>query len=223
MEVSEVEKIFNQLPSSDRLYLLCKFLQGSVTYELNFLSIVLQSYLKEKLNSVSEIDENANTLTYYSTKFSDTKIASKEPLEILSACLSLIRHDNQQVGDVIYKLLDQPDILNMAEDIEDFGLFENLRLVYIMSVYHPSMSFEKRHRLLTVYLHQLDEIFNSKVAEKNAREVDVANTYSNCLEHVQYSTVHVVQVLRSVLTCYIVILVFTIIYYGFILFCSLDP
>ncbi len=173
--------VFQQMPASDRLYLLCKMLQGSLTYELNFISIALCGYLKERLAGISEVQTNANKTEYYSTFTEDTPLVSRECLEIFSACLSLIHHDNKQVGDEVFRLLDQRNILSMAEEIEDLTLFENLRLVYVMAVYHPSLTFQQRHHLLTVFLHQLDEIYNSKVAEIKAKEVGVSMYKWVCL------------------------------------------
>ena len=174
MKVTDMMVEFQQMPASDRLYLLCKMLQGCLTYELNFISIVLRGYLKERLMGVSEIQGRANNVEYYSTFTKDTLLVTREPLEILSACLSLVRHDNHKVGDEVFKLLDQRNILSMAEEIEDLTLFENLRLVYVMAVYHPSLTFQRRHHLLTVFLYQLDEIYNSKVAEVKAKEVSMS-------------------------------------------------
>ena len=162
--------VFQQMPASDRLYLLCKMVQGCLTYELNFIATVLFGYLKERLTGVPNIQEDANSLSYYST-FKDSDLVLRQHLEVLSACLALIRHDNHPIGDKVFDLLDQRSILTMAEEIEDLSLFENLRLVYVMAVYHPSLCFQKRHHLLTVFLHQLDEIYNSKVAEEKAKEV----------------------------------------------------
>ena len=170
MKVSDIMGLFQQMPASDRLYLLCKMIQGCLTYELNYVSIVLSGYLKERLSGVPDIQADANSVPFYSS-FKDTKVLPREKLEVLSACLALIRHDNCHVGDEIYKVLDQRSILTMAEELEDLSLFESLRLVYVMAVYHPSLSFQRRHHLLTIYLYQLDEIYNSKVAERNAMEV----------------------------------------------------
>ena len=164
--------LFQQMPASDRLYILCRILQDAITYELNFISMFLHGVLKERLSGVSELEGNPNTVAHYST-FDCNSLSSKKHLEKISACLSLIRYDNKQVGGVVFKLLDQRSVLTLAEETDDLSLLENLRLVYIMAVYHPSLSFQERSHLLNVFLHHLDEIYDSKIAEEETRKVGV--------------------------------------------------
>ena len=145
-------------------------LQCCITYELNFVSMVLQNTLKEKLLNVSKVEGDVNKVTYYSI-FEESGVFSEEPLEKLSCALALVTDDNQPVAEAIFKLLDQRSILMAAEETEDFCLLEKLRLVYVMSAYHPSLTFSQRHHLLTVYLHQLDEMYDYKLAEIETKEV----------------------------------------------------
>lgn len=163
MKVSEIMQIFQEMPVCDRIYLLCQMLQRCISYELYFIRSVLSGSLKDSIDTLSKSESFANKPENLLPL--QGELTLRENLEKLCCYLALVRIDNHVVAKDVFQLLDNRQILLSAEEIDDYNILNNLRLLYVLAIYHPALTFEHRHHLLSVYLRHLDEIYDAKLAE----------------------------------------------------------
>lgn len=168
MKLSEALDSFEGMPVCDRLYLICQLLQKCVSYELAYIRSILLGNLSENLSSLSTPESLANKMDFIT--FNRLSLED-EVLDKVICSLSLLRYDNRPVAQKIFSLLSERQILVMAEENESEETLNKLRLLYVLAVYHPALSFSQQNHLLTIFLRHLDELYELREREKEKKVI----------------------------------------------------
>lgn len=161
MKISEVLQEYHAMPACDRMDLLCRMLRHCVPYEMHFLGVVLLDGVKSHFRThISKVEMNANRVNYYSTMKEGG--VTHEICEKLCCALAVLHADNRPVAEIIYGMLDDSRVLKTCEESNDLTLLQDFRLLYVMAVNHPALSFVQRHYLMCTYLQKLDSLFVEK-------------------------------------------------------------
>lgn len=158
---------FQSMSACERLYLLCQLLHKCIAFEIRYLAGFLGSLLQNDPNvlSLSKHETDANKAAFFSRleeKEGMSGLLCQDGLSKMCCGLALLGEDNKAVGEVVYKMLYRESLLSLLQQTDNMELVEDVRLVYVMAVYHPSLSFEQRSNLLTI-LQQLDTIYADRV------------------------------------------------------------
>lgn len=170
MKVSEIVQAFQCMPACERLYLLCQLLHRCITYEVKYIATVLTGQLRcdPEVQKLSKYESEANRPGFFtSLKEGEEKEAaagtmlSQEVISKLCCALALVHVENKAIGEAVSALLCRQELFNSLEETESLQLLEDIRLVYVMALYHPALSFEHR-RLLLTFLQKLDSIYEER-------------------------------------------------------------
>ena len=158
---------FQSMSACERLYLLCQLLHKCIAFEIRYLAGFLGSLLQSdpSVVSLSKHESDANKAAFFSRleeKEGMNGLLCQDGLSKMCCGLALLGGDNKAVGEVVYKMLYRESLLSLLQQTDNMELVEDVRLVYVMAVYHPSLSFEHRSNLLTI-LQQLDTIYADRV------------------------------------------------------------
>ena len=149
------------MPACDRMDLLCRMLRHCIPYEMHFLGVVLLDGVKSHFRThISKVETNANRVNYYST-IKDGGL-TRETCEKLCCALAVLHADNRPVAEIIFGMLNDSRVLKTCEEASDLTLLQDLRLLYVMAVNHPALSFMQRHHLMRAFLQRLDSLFVEK-------------------------------------------------------------
>jgi hypothetical protein len=172
MKVPEVIEVFQRSPICDRVYLICQLLQRCISYELLFIKTVLTGSLLECKDTVTSHQSTINEPEFVlSLEKNDFSLIDNLDKVIFS--LSLTHIDNKTLADKIYKLMDNRQLLLIAEELDDKETLDKLRLLYVLAVNHPALTFHQRHHLLTIYLRHLDEVHEAREMEEERKREEL--------------------------------------------------
>ena len=160
MRLAEILQAFHTMPACDRLDLICRMLRHCVPHERRFLGTVICDLTREHYKNFIQGEANANTVNYFSG-FKDAGV-THEVCEKLCCALAVVHADNRPVAETVFNLLDDQKILKLCEETTDLKILEDFRLLYVMAVNHPALSFNQKLHLTYVYLQRLDAIFSEK-------------------------------------------------------------
>lgn len=160
MRSTDILQTFHGMPASDRLDLICRMLRHCVPYELRFLGTVVCDTAHEQYKNFVKADVSANRVNYFSG-FKDHGL-THEVCEKLCCALAVVHADNHPVAETVFSLLNDPRVLSFYEDTTDLTVLEDFRLLYVMAVNHPALSFNQRQHLMYTFLHRMDSMFNEK-------------------------------------------------------------
>jgi len=131
-----------------------------VPYELRFLGTVVCDTAHEQYKNFVKADVSANRVNYFSG-FKDHGL-THEVCEKLCCALAVVHADNHPVAETVFSLLNDPRVLSFYEDTTDLTVLEDFRLLYVMAVNHPALSFNQRQHLMYTFLHRMDSMFSEK-------------------------------------------------------------
>lgn len=161
MYIAEMMKSFHCLPACDRIDLICRILRHCTYYEVKFVGYVMADVSLSQVKENPALEGNANRLNYYAM-FKETGLTHKV-CEKLCHALALLHPDNRPVAEVVFNLLDDSRILTSFRDATDLSVLDDYRLLYMMAVNHPVLSFGQRHHLMYTYLQAMDVLYSAKV------------------------------------------------------------
>ena len=170
MRLPDILSAFHQMPTCDRLDLICRLLRGCVPYELRFLGTVLLDATRAQMKSFAATELVANQVNYYAG-FKDGGGLTHAVCEKLCCALAVLHATNHPVAEALFGLLDNPQVLQLFEDTVDLKVLDDLRLLYVMAVNHPALSFIQRQHLLYTYLQRMDNIYTEKCKLNLARNL----------------------------------------------------
>lgn len=160
MKAADILQTFHNMPASDRLDMICRMLRYCVPFELRFLGTIVCDTAREQYKSFVKAEVSANRVNYFSG-FKDTGL-THEVCEKLCCALAVVHADNHPVAETVFSLLNDLRVLNFFEDTTDVKVLEDFRLLYVMAVNHPALSFNQRQHLMYTYLHRMDSVFSEK-------------------------------------------------------------
>ena len=111
-------------------------------------------------DTLGRAELNANRVNYFSG-FKDTGL-THEVCEKLCCALAVVHADNHPVAETVFSLLNDKRVLNFFEETTDLKVLEDFRLLYVMAVNHPALSFNQKLHLMYSFLHRMDAIFIEK-------------------------------------------------------------
>ena len=135
-------------------------LKHCVPHELRFLGTVLTDATREHYENFVQGELNANRVNHFSG-FKDAGV-THEVCEKLCSALAVVHADNRPVAETVFNLLDDQRVLKLCEETTDLKILEDYRLLYIMAVHHPALSFNQKLHLMYTYQQRLDAIFSEK-------------------------------------------------------------
>lgn len=167
MRVSEVIYTFQSMPACERMYLLCQLLHKCIDFEIRYLATYLNNLLQcdSGAQGLSKYETDANKLVFFSAlekEEGENVVLSQNGISRMCCGLALVHDDNRVAGEVVYNLLSRENLVTVLEKSDSLELLEDVRLLYIMAVYHPSLSFENRKNLLMI-MQKLDTIYNERL------------------------------------------------------------
>ena len=152
---------YHSMPACDRMDLICRMLRHCVPYEMHFLGAVLLDGVKNHFKThISKVETNANRVNYYSTIKEGG--LTHETCEKLCCALAVLHADNRPVAEIIFNMLNDSQVLLHCEESNDMSSMQDFRLLYVMAVNHPALSFIQRQHLMYMYLQRLDSILVEK-------------------------------------------------------------
>jgi hypothetical protein len=161
MKVPEILSAFHTMPTCDRLDLICRLLRSCVPYELRFLGTVLLDAAHAQMKSFSALEVVANQVNHYAGFKSSTHL-THQVCEKLCCALAVVHAHNNPVAEAVCGLLDNPQVLQLFDETSDVKVLNDLRLLYVMAVNHPALSFNQRQQLLYRYLQRMDSVYRGK-------------------------------------------------------------
>ena len=167
MKLPEILSAFHTMPTCDRLDLICRLLRSCVPYELRFLGTVLLDAAQAQMKSFSSLEAAANQVGHYAGF--KTSGVTHQVCEKLCCALAVVHAHNNPVAEAVFGLLDNPQALQLFEETADLKVLDNLRLLYVMAVNHPALSFNQRQHLLYRYLQRMDSVYCEKSRRQLAR------------------------------------------------------
>ena len=141
-------------------------LQKCTPYELLYIRTVLTGTLQDHIESLSAQESSVNSIVSL-IRVGGAEII--ENIDKLVCTLALLHVDNKTLAEQIYKILDNREILGIAETLDDKETLDKLRLLYVLAVYHPAFSFSQHHHLLSVHLRHLDELYHAIEVEEHCK------------------------------------------------------
>ena len=160
MKTSDILHAFHGMPACDRLDLICRLLRSCVPYELRFLGTVVLDSSRVQLSKFAQAEASTNHVNYFSS-FKDTSL-SHAICEKLCCALAVVHADNHPVAEAIFGLLNNQQVLALFEETADLKVLEDFRLLYVMAVNHPALSFNQRQHLLYLFLQRMDSVYADK-------------------------------------------------------------
>lgn len=160
MKTPDILHEFHRMPACDRLDLICRLLRSCVPYELRFLGTVILDSTRAQLNSFASTEVVANHVNHFSG-FKDAGL-SHAVCEKLCCALAVVHADNHPVAETIFGLLNNQQALTLFEETTDLKVLDDFRLLYVMAVNHPALSFNQRQHLLYMFLQRMDIIYAEK-------------------------------------------------------------
>eukprot|EP00731_Ephydatia_muelleri_P026866 Em0018g966a len=161
MYIAEMMRTFHCLPACDRIDLLCRLLRHCTYYEAMFVGHVMADVSASQVKENPALEGNANRTNYYAV-FKQTGL-THEVCEKLCHALALLHPNNRPVAEVVFNLLDDSRILTSFRDTSDLSVLDDYRLLYVMAVNHPVLSFGQRHHLMYTYLQAMDVLYSAKI------------------------------------------------------------
>ena len=160
MKLPDILSAFHTMPTCDRLDLICRLLRSCVPYELRFLGTIVLDAAHAQMKSFASLEISANQVNHYS----GFKASGVTHLvcEKLCCALAVVHAHNNPVAEALFSLLDSPKALQLVEETDDLKVVEDMRLLYVMAVNHPALSFSQRQRLLYGYLQRMDSVYSEK-------------------------------------------------------------
>lgn len=165
MKLPDILSAFHKMPTCDRLDLICRLLRGCVPYELRFLGTVILDATRVQMKSFAATEVVANQVNHYSG-FKDNGL-THAVCEKLCCALAVVHADNHPVAETVFGLLDNSQALQLFEDTVDVKVLDDLRLLYVMAVNHPALTFNQRQHLLYMYLQRMDALYTEKCLTRN--------------------------------------------------------
>lgn len=161
MRITEILQEYHSMPACDRVDLICRMLRHCVPYEMHFLGAVLLDGVKNHFKThISKVEVNANRANYYSTIKEGA--LTHEVCEKLCCALAVLHADNRPVAEIIFNMLNDSQVLLLCEESSDLSSLQDFRLLYVMAVNHPALSYIQRQHLMYKYLQRLDSILVEK-------------------------------------------------------------
>ncbi len=160
MRMSEILQVFHGMSACDRLDLICQLVRHCLPNELHFLGTLVCDLARAEFKSLLKAEVTANRVNYFSG-FKDHGL-THEICEKLCYALSVVRADNHPVAEIVFSLLNDRRVLNFFEESTDLMVLEDFRLLYVMAVNHPALSFNQKLHLMYSFLQRMDAIFAEK-------------------------------------------------------------
>lgn len=160
MKLPEILSAFHTMPTCDRLDLICRLLRSCVPYELRFLGTVLVDAAHAQMKSFTALEVVANQVNHYSGFKSGG--LTHEVCEKLCCALAVVHAHNNPVAEAVFGLLDKQQALQLFDETSDLKVLNDLRLLYVMAVNHPALSYNQRQQLLYRYLQRMDSVYRGK-------------------------------------------------------------
>ena len=160
MRVVDMLQMFQRMPTSDRIHLLCQMLRLCLPQELHFILTVLLGFKEENSEKWSKQESAVNQLSYLSG-LQDGGILAGKNIAMLCYVTMLLRPSNREVAQEVYKILDDKDLMVSAQNCDDLKLLNQLRLLYVLAVYHPALPSCYKLQMLAT-LEQLDSLYEQK-------------------------------------------------------------
>lgn len=175
MKITEILQAFHSMPACDRLDLICRMLRHCIPYEVRFLGTILLDEAQGHFKTyISKIEANANRVSYYSAMKVDG--LTHEVCEKLCCALAVLHADNRPVAEAIFNVLNDNRVMTHFEEAGNLRVMQDFRLLYVMAVNHPALSFNQRQHLMYTYLRRMDSIFIEKV------KYSFSGSFSNSIE-----------------------------------------
>ena len=156
------------MPACERLYLLCQLLHRCIAYEARYIAAILTSRIQcdPEVQKLSKYEPEANRPGFFTSlnenEEKGTAGLSQDVISKLCCALALMHVENRAVGEAMSALLCRQELFNSLEDTESLQSLEGIRLVYVMALYHPALSFEHQ-RLLLTFMQKLDNIYEERL------------------------------------------------------------
>ena len=160
MKLPDILNAFHRMPACDRLDLICRLLRSCVPYELRFLGTVILDAARAQMKSFAATEVVANQVNHYSG-FKDGGV-THVLCEKLCCALAVVHANNQPVAETIFGLLNNPQALQLFEETSELKVLDDLRLLYVMAVNHPALSYNQRQHLLYMFLQRMDTLNSEK-------------------------------------------------------------
>ncbi len=175
MKITDILQAYHSMPACDRLDLLCRMLRHCIPYEVCFLGTILLDEARSHFKTyISKIEANANRVNYYST-MKDMGL-THEVCEKLCCALAVLHSDNRPVAEIIFAMLNDARVMVHFEEANDLRVMQDFRLLYVMAVNHPALSFNQRQHLMYTYLQRMDSVFIEKC------KYSFSGSFSNSME-----------------------------------------
>lgn len=178
MKITEILQAYHSMPACDRLDLICRMLRHCIPYEVRFLGMILLDEARSHFKMhISKAEASANRVNYYSTMKDGL---THEVCEKLCCALAVLHADNRPVAETIFTMLNDSRVMAHFEEANDLRVMQDFRLLYVMAVNHPALSFNQRQHLMYTYLRRMDSIFIEKC------KYSFSGSFSNSMEVKSY-------------------------------------
>lgn len=175
MKITEILQAYHTMPACDRLDLICRMLRHCIPYEVCFLGTILLDQARNQFKSyINKVEISANRVNYYSTMKNSG--LTHEVCEKLCCALAVLHSDNRPVAEIIFNMLNTNIAMVHFEEATDLRVMQDFRLLYVMAVNHPALSFNQRQHLMYTYLQRMDSIFLEKC------KYTFSGSFSNSME-----------------------------------------
>ncbi len=175
MKITDILQAYHTMPACDRLDLICRMLRHCIPYEMRFLGTILLDGARSHFKShIGKIETSANRVNYYST-MKDVGL-THEVCEKLCCALAVLHADNRPVAEIIFKMLNDRRAISFFQESNDLRVMQDFRLLYVMAVNHPALSFNQRQHLMYTYLQPMDRAFVEKL------KYSFSGSFSNSME-----------------------------------------
>ena len=175
MKITDILQAYHAMPACDRLDLICRMLRHCIPYEMCFLGAVLLDGTHGHYKSyISKMEATANRVNYYSTMKNGG--LTNEVCEKLCCALAVLHTDNRPVAEIIFNMLNDSQVMTHFEEANDLKVMQDFRLLYVMAVNHPALSFNQRQHLMYTFLQRMDSIFVEK------SKYSFSGSFSNSME-----------------------------------------
>lgn len=175
MKITEILQAYHSMPACDRLDLICRMLRHCIPYEVRFLGTILLDEARSHFKAyISKVETSANRVNYYSTMKDDG--LTHEVCEKLCCALAVLHADNRPVAETVFNMLNDSRVMSHFEEANDLRVMQDFRLLYVMAVNHPALSFNQRQHLMYTYLQRMDSIFVEKC------KYSFSGSFSNSIE-----------------------------------------
>ena len=160
MKIPDILRAYHVMPACDRLDLVCRLLRSCVPYELRFLGTVILDAARAQMKSFAPTEVVANQVNHFS-EFKDAGL-THAVCEKLCCALAVVHADNRPVAEVVFGLLNSPQAMKLFEETNELKVLDDLRLLYVMAVNHPALSYNQRLHLLCMFLRRMDLLYSEK-------------------------------------------------------------